>query len=139
MSRGTIIAANRIQYRDSVDPEYRHWGKKYPRFPGVAECVRLIQEGKATGAWSDIIVYELAEHAAACLPELVVAYREASNDRVQLYVMLALDTSYPPEAVPFLADVLREGIESHAALAKSALQGIDTREARTALWDAEHG
>jgi hypothetical protein len=96
-------------YREHIDPECRRWGKKYPRFPGVAECARLIRSRKAKGAWADIIAHELAANAANCLPELIAAYREGSGDDVALYVMMALDIARPPEAVPFLAEVLLEG------------------------------
>jgi len=128
----------RSPYRDHDDPEYRRWGQKYPHFPGVAECVRLIRAGKAKGAWADIIAYELAGHATDCLTELIAAYREATSDDVPLYVMMALDIARPPEAVPFLAEVLREGDLRFTPYAQSALKGIDTRESRTALWNIEH-
>jgi hypothetical protein len=125
-------------YHEHIDPEYRRWGKKYPRFPGVAECARLIRSHKAKGAWADIIAHELAENAASCFPDLIAAFREGSSDDVPMYVMMALDVARLPEAVPFLAEVLREGDDRFAPYAKRALKGIDTREARAALWNAEH-
>jgi hypothetical protein len=125
-------------YRDHLDPEYRRWGEKYPRFPGVAECVRLIRSHKAQGAWADIIVHELAANAANCFPELIAAYRADSNDDVRMYVMMALEIARLPEAVPFFAEVICDGDDRFTPYAKRALKGIDTREARTALWNAEH-
>lgn len=107
---------HRSPYHDHVDPDYQRWGKRYPRFPGVAECVRLIRSKKAKGTWVDIIVHELAmnsasclpELSASCLPELIAAYREGASDAVSLYVMMALDVTKVPAAVPFLEEVLRE-------------------------------
>ena len=48
---------------ESSSPEYRRWRRKYPRYPGVAECARLIRARKAKGEWADIIASELAENA----------------------------------------------------------------------------
>jgi hypothetical protein len=127
-----------IDYRGHIDPEYRRWGRKYPRFPGVTECVRLIRAGKARRAWTDIIAYELAAHAAACLPELIAAYREDQGGDVRLYVMMALDRARPPGAVEFLAEVLRAGDPRYAPYAERALTGIGTSEARASLWEARH-
>ena len=130
--------AKRARYGDHVDPEHRRWGRKYPRFPGIAECVRLIRARKARGAWAEIIAYELAENASSCLPELIDAFRNDSKRDVRLYVMMALETARLPEAVPFLEEVLRAGDEVFASYAERALRGINTAEARAALWNATH-
>jgi hypothetical protein len=122
--------------RDHPDPESRRWARKYPRFPGVAECARLIRAGQARRAWADIIVHELAAHAAECLPELIAAFREDQDVGVRLYVMMALDIARPPGAVGFLAEVLRAGDPRYTSYAETALAGIGTAEARTALWEA---
>jgi hypothetical protein len=126
----------RNRYRDHIDPEYQRWGRKYPRFPGVAECARLIQAGKARGSWADIIVYELAENAAYCLPELIETFRK--DPAFRLYVMMVLDIARVPESVPFLAEVLHEGNPRFTPFAERALKGIDTPESRTVLWKAAH-
>jgi hypothetical protein len=130
--------AKRIRYRDHIDPEYRRWGRTYPRFPGVAECARLIRTRKARGAWADIIVSELAEHASLCLTELIETFANDPSDDVRLYVMMALDTARLPESVPFLAKVLHDGNPRFTPFAERALLGIDTAEARTVLWKAKH-
>jgi hypothetical protein len=87
----------RNRYRDHIDPEYQRWGRRYPRFPGVEECARLIRVGKARGAWADIIAYELAENASHCLPALIDTFRTDSSDAVRLYVMMALEIAKLPE------------------------------------------
>jgi hypothetical protein len=121
--------------RDHVDPEYQRWKRKYPRFPGVAELMRLIRTRKAKGSWADIIVNEMADHAKECMADLLETFRTDESEEVRLYIMMALDIARPPEAVPFLAEVLREGNPRYARYAESALRGINTREARTALWN----
>jgi hypothetical protein len=128
---------NRNLGRDDTDPEFRRWCRKYPRFPGVAECARLIRDGKARRAWADFIVQELAENASECLPELIETFRSDSTEGdVRLIVMMALDIAHVPESVPFLGEVLREGDPRLVPYATHALQGIDTAESRTLLWNA---
>ncbi len=126
----------RNRYRDHVDPEYKRWGRRYARFPGVAECVRLIRAGKARGAWADIIASELAEHAATHLAELIETFRIEPRGDVRLYVLMALDSARLPASVPFLAEVMREADPRFVPFAERALRGIDTAEARKALWNA---
>jgi hypothetical protein len=126
----------RNRYRDHVDPEYRRWGRRYPRFPGVAECASLIRAGKARGAWADIIAFELAENAEACLVELIETFRSDPGNDVGLYIMMALDIARVPASVPFLVEVLREANPGYVPYAERALQGINASEARTAHWNA---
>jgi len=126
----------RNRYRDHVDPEYQRWGRRYPRFPGVAECASLILAGKASGAWADIIAFELAENAGICLAELIETFRNDPGGDVCLYVMMALDIARVPASVPFLVEVLREADPCYVPYAERALRGINTPEARTVLWNA---
>lgn len=123
----------RGRYRDHIDPEYQRWGRTYPCFPGVAECVRLIRGGKARGAWADIIANELAENAGGCLSELMETFRTDSCDHVRLYIMMALEIARLPESVSFLAEVQRAGNPLFTPYAVRTLDGINTREARTGL------
>jgi len=128
----------RNRYRDHVDPECQRWGRRYPRFPGVAECASLVRAGKARGAWADIIAFELAENAGACLAELIEMFRNDPGGDVALYIIMALDIARVPASVPFLAEVLREADPRYVPYAVRALQGINTSVARTALWNASH-
>lgn len=129
----------RNAYRDHIDPQHQRWARTYPRFPGVAECARLIRTGKARGTWADIIAHELAQNAAECLPELIETFRTDPSDNVRLYVMMALDIARLPESVPFLAEVLQERNSLFTPYALRALNRINTRESRTALWQVTHG
>jgi hypothetical protein len=125
-------------YGRHADPEYQRWRRKYPRFPGVDECARLIRAGKDRGLWADIIVYELAENAGNCLPALIDTFRNDSSYGVRLYVMMALEIAGLHESVSFLAEVLRDGDPRFTPYAERALHRINTREARTSLWKASH-
>lgn len=126
-------------YLECVDPEYRRWGKKYPRFPGVPECLRLIETGKAKGAWADIIVFEFERHARECLGELLDTYQKTRSEQFRLSVLLALERAQLPESVPFLNEVLHGDGLTLASIAEGALRGIGTREARIALWEGKGG
>jgi hypothetical protein len=128
----------RARNRDHIDPEYRRWCRKYPRFPGVAECVRLIRAGKARRAWSDIIAFELAENAARCLPDLIEAFRADASGAVSFFVLMALEDAKLPESVPFLGEVLREGNPSFVCYVERTLRAINTPESRSVLWQAGH-
>ena len=125
-------------YRHHRDPEYRRWHRKYPRFPGIDECARLIRAGKAQGAWADILAYELAENANCCLPLLIDPFRNDSSDDVRLYVMMALEIAGLQESVPFVVEVLRGGDPRFVPYAERTLRSINTQVARTALWQAGH-
>src|SRR5262245_6016074 len=128
----------RARFHDHLDPAYQEWGRKYPRFPGVAECVRLINEHKARGVITDIIVFELAEHAASCLPDLIQAFRDNPSGDVRMFVLMALEIARVPESVEFFGEVLRDGDPRYQPYALRALKDIDTRESRTLLWQATH-
>ena len=127
-----------IDYRRHVDPEYRRWGRKYPRFPGVAECVRLLNEGNARGAWVDIITHELTENARECLPDLVAVFRSDVRESVRLIVLMSVVEAALPAAIPFLAEVVGERHPRFSQYAEQGLLAIGTRESRAALWDASH-
>jgi hypothetical protein len=121
----------RNRYRDHVDPEHQRWGRTYPRFPGVAECVRLINFGKARGTWADIIVDELSGNAKECLSELIAAYRDNPTGGVRLFIMMALDSDSPDkEAIRFLKDVIREGNRQLIPYAERALAKLEPLDCR---------
>ena len=128
----------RARFHDHLDPAYQEWGRKYPRFPGVAECVRLIHEHKARGVVTDIIVFELAEHAASCLPDLIQAFRDNPSGDVRMFLLMALEIARVPESVEFFAEILRDRDPQYQPYALRALKGIGTRESRTMLWQAPH-
>lgn len=62
------------------------------------------------------------------------SFRTDPSESVRLYVMMTLDIARLPESIPFLAEVLQEGNPLFTPYALRALNGIDTRESRTALW-----
>ena len=122
-------------YRRHIDPEYRRWGRKYPHFPGVAECLRLLHTRNVRGAWRDIIAYELANHAAECLSELVAAFQANEDEGVRLNVVSAIAEARLPAAIPFIAEVTKSPHAHLVSYAVKGLKAIGTREAHAALWE----
>lgn len=139
-ANGVDPMRKRNPYRDSPDPEAQRWAREYPKFPGVAECVRLIVTGKARGTWLDIIVHEMAENAVETLDEMIAAFREHEHeyDGAAKFLMMALEIAAIPASLEFLAAVLDEGKSQFVPYARRALEAIDTRESRTALFRAAH-
>ena len=127
-----------IDYRRHIDPEYRRWSRKYPRFPGVAECVRLLRQNNVRGAWVNIIAHELAVHAGESLPQLVAVFRSDEGEWVRLMVLMSIAEAKLPGAIPFLAEVARERHPRFAPYAHEGLSTIGTSEARAALWRVTH-
>ncbi len=119
---------------EQLDPEWQRWLSKYPKGPSVAECVRLIHSPNAGGVWNDCIAIALADHAAISLPELIDVFRN-EGDVVALYVMMAIEIAKPPEAIPFLTEVLREGDIRFTPYAERTLKEMNMRESRKALWE----
>jgi hypothetical protein len=52
---------------------------------------------------------------------------------------MAFEIARLPESVPFLADVLQEGDSLFTPYALRTLEGMNTRESRTALWSTTQG
>ncbi len=129
----------RDRYYDHVDPEYQRWSRTYRSFPGVDECVRLILNGKATGAWADIVVFEIAENASENLAGMIDIFRDHESDDVAVFILNALELAALPVSVPFLSDVLRERKAKFVPYAKRGLTAINTKESRTALFNATDG
>ncbi len=124
------------RYRDHVDPEYRRWGRTYRSFPGVDECARLILDRRAIGAWADIVTFELAENASDHLNEIIDTFRRHESDDVATYMLMALELAALPASVDFLSSVLQDGNATFTPYAQRALKAIDTKESRTALFNA---
>lgn len=131
--------ANRNRYLDHDDPQYQRWGRAYRKFSGVAERTRLILNGQATGAWADIVHFDLAENADQYLDEIIVTFNQHLSNDVAVYMVMALETAAIPRSAEFLSDLLRNGDERVEQYARRALIAINTRESRTALFNVGEG
>jgi hypothetical protein len=128
--------ASAIDFKIILIPTTRLGGRKYRKFPGVAEYVRLIRAGSVLGAQGDFIVWELSVNAAGCLPELIAAFRACCGAGADMSVLAALELAH--ESTAFFVELLKEGDERYLPYTIRALRPIDTPESRKALWEAEN-
>ncbi len=119
-----------------IDPEYERWFQNYPKFPGVAKCVELLKQTNVTGAWVDIICWQLEEHAAENLGELTIALHAEESAAIRSILMQALEKAALPESLPLWAEFLQSPNIGEQQYAVRALQAINTKEARRLLWEA---
>lgn len=116
------------------DPEFERWKRKYPDFPTLLECERLVLLVNAKGLWIDLIVEGIAARAEFLFIELVDSDERNVEYRFSLLILMALELAAIPESVAFLVDVAMSAGADRSRWARSALVSIDTRESRTALF-----
>ena len=117
-----------------IDPEYQRYRRKYPRFPGVAETVRVLKLGGTRGGYLDVVLLDLREHASDVLTELTDAVDEESDQRVRALIIGELAESADHRLVGFFERLLDDPNESVAHWAEVGLRHIDTKDARRALF-----
>jgi HEAT repeat protein len=120
----------------TVDPEYERWKRKYPKFPGVAKCVDLLRSPNVHGSWVNIICAELQENASKIGKELVDAFRTETDIGVRRILLGVIAEAKILEALPTLVENLKSPDESLRYWAIEGLKGLNTPEARRALWEA---
>ena len=118
----------------TIDPEQQRYQRKYPRFPGVAEVVRLLKLGGTRGSYLDAVLWDLREHAPEVLDDVTNAVTEEVDERIRTLLVAELAETGDPRLVVFFADLLEDANESVAYWAEVGLQHIGTKEARTVLF-----
>jgi hypothetical protein len=121
---------------EDMDPGYTRWKRKYPKFPGVAECVDLLRRRNVKGGFLEAICGALQENTAAHAHELVVAFRSEADERVRCILLGIIAEARLPEALPALVESLRSPDESLRFWAVTGLRDLNTPETRRALWEA---
>ena len=119
-----------------VDPEAERWDREYPKFPGVTTCVALLSSPKVHGTWVDIICQELTRHADECADELLGAFGAAADARVRAILMGILCEAKLSKAQPVFIENLKSDDELLRHWAEQGLRDLNTKESRTALWNA---
>ena len=79
---------------------------------------------------------ELRQHAKEYLPLLIAAYYDEDNARRQLWIIELIGYARSPDALPFLVEHLHSGDTGIRDWAIRGLQRLNTKEARTILWQA---
>ena len=120
----------------NLDPEWERFKRKYPKFPGVKEYVRLLHRGNVQGAWIDYILDDLQEHAHLIADELIQALIDEENDRVRILLLQVVAEAGLHEATSILIGYLKSGDENLRSYAVEGLKKIDSKEARRALYES---
>lgn len=118
-----------------LDPDHERYLRKYPRFPGVTETVRLLKLGGTRGGYLDAVLGDLREHAPQVLDDLTLAVGQETDERVRTLLVAELAETGDQRLVGFFVRLLSDGNESVRHWAEQGLQRIDTKEARRALFD----
>jgi hypothetical protein len=118
------------------DPEYTRWKRKYPKFPGVAKCVEMLERGNVWGGRLEVLLGELRDNAAAHAAELIAAFQAQKSERVRLLLLMTFCDVKLHEALPLFVEHLRSDEESLRYWSEQGLRVLNTPEARRALWEA---
>jgi hypothetical protein len=121
-----------------IDPEQARWNRTYPKFPGVRVCVELLKQRNIHGTWIDIIEIELTTHAAEHLEEMMTIFHAETDEWVRTMLFWPITEARLPQAFSFLLESLYSDNPQFRQLAIRGLKLLDTREARTALWEARN-
>jgi HEAT repeat protein len=78
----------------------------------------------------------LAERAAQYVPQLMAAFWNDDNAAIRPWLMELIGDAKSPTTLPFLLERLGDDDVSIRDWAVRALQHLDTKESRTALWRA---
>jgi HEAT repeat protein len=78
----------------------------------------------------------LAERAAEYLPQLIAAFWDDDNAKIRGWLVELIGDAKSPAALPFLLERLNDENESLRDWAVWGLRQLDTKESRTALWQA---
>ena len=87
----------RSRYRDHVDPEYQRWGRRYARFPGVAECAVIGVADDIRGEYPKACV--VLEEGASVTEKQV---REHCSKNLAAYMV--------PRAIEFVAELPKNAL-----------------------------
>jgi hypothetical protein len=118
----------------AVDPDEQRYRRNYPRFPGVAETVQLLKLGGTRGGYLEAVLGDLREHAPEVLDDVTNAVDEEVDQRIRTLLVAELAEVADHRLIAFFASLLDDANESVAHWAELGLELIDTKQARTVLF-----
>ena len=122
--------------RESIDPEMRRWHESHPRRPTVPDCLDLLGRHNTHGVEVDLIAWEL-EQQARLSPDMVIeAARECESEWPRLILLQAIEVAAIEEAIPLFSELLRHGNDSERSCAVRGLKAINSKLARTVLFES---
>lgn len=120
-----------------IDPEQERWYRTYPKFPGVTVCVELMHRNNLGGTWREQVDYELRTHASETVDELIAAFQSEQEGWVRMRLLSIIARAAIPAFEPLLIENLQAQDNDLRKWAKVGLEKLDTKTARTALWEAK--
>jgi hypothetical protein len=115
------------------DPAFLKWNQQYPKFPGVAECVRVLSKRNTKGSLVDIICEELQFHAREHVGELLTAFETANDPRIRRMLLGIISEAKLTEASALFGQYVQSEDESLRIWSIRGLEHLDTAEAREIL------
>ena len=103
-------------------------------FPGFEICLEMMR--KNDPQMQEDGFFLLGPHAAEFLDRLLAEFYRLENDSLQYWLIELIGKAKSPAAFPFLVEQLYSADESLRYWAIRGLKELDTKEARTILWQA---
>jgi hypothetical protein len=117
-------------------PEYREWKRRYPTFPGVAECLGLLRRRQTGPGLGEVVQWELYANATDHADELIEAFRSEQDAHLRFVLLSILADARLPRAVPLFAEHLRSRDKLFRHLSIEGLCDLGTAKARKVLREA---
>ncbi len=105
------------------------------RFPGFKKCMEMMRT-KRDPQLQEEGFHWLRPHAAEYAHELIEEFATEQDHGVRCWLLELIGFAKSPDAFDFLAGQLRGGDQRLRYWAIRALKDLDTKEARTLLWQA---
>lgn len=122
--------------RKSPDPEERRWLQRFPRRPSIDQCLDVLSERNTRGLWIDLACWELEEHARETPQEVIDTVSRLDDPWLRLIMLGAIENAEIEEAIPLFAEILSRGTTEEQSYAIRGLRAINTKAARTILFEA---
>jgi len=106
--------------------------KKGAGFPGFDKCLQIMRS--SNGDTSESGFGWIDDRAAEFVPQLIAAFWDDDNARIQGWLIELIGDATSPAAMPFLLERLHDDDELIRDWAILGLRQLNTKEARTALW-----
>jgi hypothetical protein len=104
------------------------------KFPGFKKCMAMMR--KRDGQTREEGFHWLLPHAGAFVHELIEEFGKEEDLGLRCWLLELIGSAKSPDAVDFLAGQLRGDDQRLRHWATWALNNLDTKEARTLLWQA---
>ncbi len=104
------------------------------RFPGLKQCLRLMR--KHNGQTQEEGFQWPLPHASEYVPELIEEFHKEKDPGLRCWLVELIGSAKSPDAFAFLAEQVRNQDEGVRFWALWGLKKLNTKEARTLLWQA---